>query len=69
MRVKVHTTAPLPERRLLLPLIPGQNVADLARAVASAIGCDDGELELDVDGYALLPDSGVEILEPTDIVT
>lgn len=77
MRVKVQTCAPLPEHKFLLALTASQTIAALAERVhASLVSVAAppasipaaGDLLLEVDGFRLLEDSTVDVLESNDVV-
>lgn len=72
MRVKLHVLAPLPERKVVLPLHKGATIRAVAEGVALALlgGQVRGDdLVLEVDGFELLPDSSADVIDASDVVT
>lgn len=78
MRIKLHTLAPLPERKVLFPVNSAHTVAALAEQVCASVitpAISRGrpprahELVLEVDGFELLPNSSANVLEQNDVVT
>lgn len=74
MRVKIHTVAPLTERKVLLPVDGHLTIAQLTERVCDSVLTDDRpispeQLALEVDGFELLADSTTAVLEKSDIVT
>jgi len=75
MRVKIHSGAPLPEHKFLLPVTASETIAQLADrvraslvAISSASVPPAHELLLEIDGFQLLDDSTADVLEANDVV-